>query len=101
IGRLRELVDSSRRVVRRNDIVFADGADEANSSVSRGHAHIIFDPGEQDYRIFDDNSEYGTTVFRDGRSLTAPTGPPGERLKPGDEIYLGAVCMRFETISRP
>jgi hypothetical protein len=101
IGRLKELVDSNRRVVRRNDIVFADGADEANASVSRGHAHIVFDPGEKIYRIFDDKSEYGTTVFRDGRSLVAPPGPPGERLQPGDEIYLGAVCIRFETAPSP
>src|SRR5262249_12653468 len=51
IGRLAELTDAEDRVVRRNDIVFEEGADAANSSVSRKHAHIREDSGE--YRICD------------------------------------------------
>jgi hypothetical protein len=95
IGRMAELVDGSQRVVRRNDIVFEEGADEANATVSRGHAHIRLDAGE--YRICDDDSEYGTRVFRDGRSIEVPRGNRrGEKLRPGDEIYLGRACLRFE-----
>jgi len=95
IGRLAELTDSDQRVVRRNDIVFEDGADEANATVSRSHAHIRLDGG--DYRICDDESQYGTRVFRDGRSIEAPPGAHrGERLRTGDEIYLGRACLRFE-----
>jgi len=95
IGRMAELTDSEQRVVRRNDIVFEEGADEANATVSRSHAHIRLDAG--DYRICDDESEYGTRIFRDGRPIDTPPGNRrGEKLRPGDEIYLGRACLRFE-----
>jgi hypothetical protein len=94
IGRIAELTDAEQRVVRRNDVVFEEG-DEANATVSRRHAHIRLDAGE--YRICDDESEFGTRVFRDGRAIEVPAGNRrGERLRPGDEIYLGRACLRFE-----
>jgi hypothetical protein len=94
IGRIAELTDSDQRVVRRNDVVFEEG-DEANATVSRRHAHIKLEAGE--YRICDDESEYGTRVFRDGRAIDVPAGNRrGERLRPGDEIYLGRACLRFD-----
>jgi hypothetical protein len=95
IGRLREITDSSLRIVRRNDIVFEEGADEANGTVSRTHAHILRE--EAGYRIIDDGSEYGTRIFREGRSIDVPMGGTrGERLRGGDEIYLGRACLVFE-----
>jgi len=95
IGRLPELMDSDQRVIGRNDIVFEEGADDANATVSRRHAHIKLDAGE--YRICDDESEYGTRVFRDGRPIEVPAGNRrGEKLRPGDEVYLGRACLRFE-----
>ena len=95
MGRLPEIVDGDYRIVRRNDVVFEDGADEANASVSRKHAHILRDGAE--FRLVDDGSEYGTRVFRDGRSLEVPPGDRrGEKLRAGDEIYLGRACLRFE-----
>lgn len=95
IGRLAELTDSEQRMIRRNDIVFEEGADEANNTVSRRHAHIRLDAGE--YRICDDESEFGTRVFRDGRPIEVPAGDRrGEKLRPGDEVYLGRACLRFE-----
>lgn len=95
LGRLAELTDSEHRVVRRNDVVFEEGADEANATVSRKHAHIRLEDG--DYRICDDGSEFGTRVFRDGRTIDVPSGNRrGERLRPGDEIYLGRARLRFE-----
>ena len=95
IGRLAELTDAEQRVVRRNDVVFEEGADEANATVSRQHAHIRREGGE--YRLCDDGSEFGTRVFRDGRSIEVPAGNRrGEKLRPGDEIYLGRACLRFE-----
>ncbi|MGA2131658.1 MAG: FHA domain-containing protein [Bryobacteraceae bacterium] len=98
IGRMPELTDGEQRIVRRNEIVFDEGGDEANATVSRGHAHIRFD-GAGEYRICDDDSEYGTRVFRDGRSIVVPAGNRrGERLRDGDEIYLGKACLRFEHI---
>jgi hypothetical protein len=95
IGRLAELTDSEHRVIRRNDIVFEEGADEANATVSRRHVHIRLEEG--DYRVCDDESEFGTRVFRDGRVIEVPAGNRrGEKLRPGDEIYLGRACLRFD-----
>jgi hypothetical protein len=95
IGRMSELTDADHRVVRRNDVVFEEGADEANATVSRKHAHIRRDGGA--YRLCDDGSEFGTRVFREGRSIEVPSGDRrGEKLRSGDEIYLGRACVRFE-----
>ncbi len=95
IGRTAELTDSAQRVARRNDVVFEEGADEANATVSRAHAHITLEAGE--YRIRDDGSEYGTRGFRAGRSIDGPAGNRrGEKLRPEDEIYLGRACIRFK-----
>jgi len=95
IGRLAELTDAEQRVVRRNDIVFEEGADEVSGTVSRKHAHIVMEDGE--YRICDDRSEFGTSIFRDGRPIElVKGGRRGEKLRPGDEIYFGRACMRFE-----
>jgi hypothetical protein len=97
MGRMQELTDSQHRIVRRNDIVFEEGGDEANATVSRAHANIRFDPAARQYRICDDESEYGTRIFREGRSIEVPAGNRrGERLCAGDEIYLGRACLRFE-----
>ena len=44
IGRMAELTDAEQRVIRRNHIVFQEGADEANATVSRSHAHVRHRP---------------------------------------------------------
>ena len=95
LGRMAELTDTEHRVVRRNDVVFDEGGDERNATVSRRHAHIRLDAGV--YRLCDDGSEFGTRVLRDGRAIDIPAGNRrGERLRPGDEIFLGRACLRFE-----
>jgi hypothetical protein len=95
LGRMAELTDSEQRIIRRNDVVFEEGGDDANATVSRRHAHIRLEDGA--YRICDDDSEFGTRVFRDGRVIEVPSGNRrGERLRSGDEIYLGRACLRFE-----
>jgi hypothetical protein len=95
IGRLPELVDSTGRVLRRNHVAFEDGADDVSSTVSRRHAHIELEDGE--YLLMDDRSEFGTSIFRDGRSIElVKGGRRGEKLRPGDEIYFGRACVRFE-----
>jgi len=95
LGRMAEITDAEQRILRRNDVVFLEGEDEANATVSRKHAHIRLEEGV--YRLCDDSSEYGTRVFRDGRTIDVPASDRrGERLRPGDEIYLGRVCLRFE-----
>jgi len=95
IGRTAELTDADQHVIGRNDVVFEEGADESNATVSRRHAHVIREGG--DYRLIDDGSEFGTRVFRDGRPVEVPAGSRrGEKLRPGDEIYLGRACLRFD-----
>jgi hypothetical protein len=95
IGRLPELTDSSHRVVRRNDVVFEDSGDDISATVSRKHAHILLEDGE--YRLCDEASEFGTSIFRDGRSIELlKGGRRGEKLRAGDEIYFGRACVRFE-----
>jgi hypothetical protein len=97
IGRTEELTDQEQRVIRRNDIVFEDGGDPANATVSRRHATIRHDAASGEYRIADDGSEFGTRIFRDGRGIDVPAGNRrGERLRGDDEIYLGRACLRFE-----
>lgn len=95
IGRLAEVLDADMRVVRRNDLALKD--DSANSSVSRAHAHIEFDPDASQFRVFDDGSAHGTTVIRDGAVIPVPRGTSkGIVLKAGDEIVVGKARVRFE-----
>ena len=90
IGRERDVVDSLGRAVRRNDLFFPEGADEANASVSRSHAHIRFDGTSGEWRIYDDGSTLGTSIFRDGRRIDVPGhAPRGAKLLPGDEDISG------------
>jgi hypothetical protein len=96
IGRQAEVLDKERRVVRRNQVVFASDADPANESVSRAHAHITRS-AKGEFRLFDDHSSYGTRIFRAGKTIELPSGSPrGTRLQDGDEVYVGRACLRFE-----
>lgn len=96
IGRLAEVADKDTRVVRRNHVVFTERDDSINGTVSRAHAHITVTLSGE-YRLFDDRSSYGTRVFREGRTIALPSGSPrGTRLQPGDEIYVGQACLRFD-----
>jgi hypothetical protein len=99
LGRERDVVDALGRAVRRNDLFFPEGVHEANASVSRSHAHIRFDPASGDWRIYDDGSTLGTSIFREGRRVDVPAhAPRGARLLPGDEIYLGQARIRLEIL---
>jgi pSer/pThr/pTyr-binding forkhead associated (FHA) protein len=97
IGRLAEVLDSDMRTVRRNDIAVKDDSTVENSTVSRAHAHIEYDPDANRFRLFDDGSARGTTVIRDGSVIPVPQGnSKGILLRPGDEIILAKVRIRFE-----
>jgi hypothetical protein len=75
-GRLAELTDAEQRVIRCNHVVFEE---------------------DGDYRICDDGSEFGTRIFREGRTIDVPSGNRrGEKLRPGNEIYLGRARPGFE-----
>ena len=94
LGRCAEVKDSAGRLIRTNDIAFVEGAVEVNQSVSRQHAHIIRQPGSQEFRLYDDGSVRGTHIVRNGKTVPVPRGSRGVRLQPGDEIGLGDARLR-------
>ena len=95
IGRLAEVTDRHRRVVRRNQVVFLDIDSDVSQTVSRAQAHIQFAP-PAGYRLYDDRSSYGTRILREGRMIELPSGSPrGVKLRAGDEIYFGRARVVF------
>lgn len=99
IGRSSEVMDREGRVIRKNDVVFNDNGEDANSTVSYAHARIWWDLANQEFIVMDEVSRYGTCVVRDGRSLEVPAGNPcGIRLQSGDQIYCGRACLQFELV---
>lgn len=96
LGRLSEIVDEHQRPIRRNDIAFTERDQQPNSTVSRAHAHLEADAETAVWRIFDDNSAYGTSIVHEGRLITVPAGGRGIRLHSGDELYLGQARVLFE-----
>jgi hypothetical protein len=93
LGRCAEVRDTLSRLVRSNHVAFVDLGD-ANPSVSRRHAHIESVEATRHYRIRDDRSAHGTSVVRNGRTVTVPAGSRGIRLESGDEIVLGEARAR-------
>jgi len=94
IGRRAEVVDARQRLVRTNNIAFAEEGPEVNHTVSRRHAHILYSETAREYRLWDDRSAHGTAVVRDGRTIPVPSGSRGTRLRSGDEIVVGQVRLR-------
>jgi hypothetical protein len=88
LGRGTGVQDSRMRLIRRNDISIND------PEVSRAHAHIRWESGE--FRLFDDGSSGGTSVWRDGQLLPVPDGPRGFALRDGDELLFGQSRIRFD-----
>jgi len=95
LGRCAEVRDTSSRLVRANHVAFVD-LGNANPSVSRRHAHIEYVEASRHYRIRDDRSAHGTSVVRNGRTVTVPAGSRGIRLESGDEIVLGEARARVQ-----
>jgi len=98
LGRCREVRDGRHRLLRANDVAFADGADAVNQSISRQHAHITYDDTNSVFRLRDDGSAHGTAVVRGGKALTVPRGARGVRLQAGDEIVLGEARIRVRLL---
>ena len=96
LGRCAEVRDNRNRLIRRNDVAFAESAGEPNLSVSRQHAHIECTASGGDYRLCDDRSLHGTSVLRDGRTIPVPPGARGVRLQSYDEIALGEARLKVE-----
>jgi hypothetical protein len=99
IGRLSEVLDGQFRPIRRNHVALKDEASGVNATVSRSHAHIEFDAEALRFRLFDDGSAQGTTLFRDGSLIAVPKGASkGVLLLDNDEIIVGQVHIRFEYV---
>ncbi len=97
VGRLAEVFDEQRKLLRRNQIVFLDADRDVNSTVSRMHAHITFDAEAGWYRLYDDSSRFGTRICRGTRIVEVPGGPEGGAwLRHGDEVHLGRVRLEVE-----
>lgn len=94
LGRCAEVRDSLSRLVRTNHVAFVDVTGTANHSVSRRHAHIEYLESTRDYRLRDDRSAHGTSIVRNGRTLSVPAGSRGVRLESGDEVVLGEARAR-------
>jgi hypothetical protein len=96
LGRGSDVRDSRHALIRTNDVVFADGSDQINRSVSRRHAHIEHDPRSGEFRVHDDGSVQGTKIVRRGKALPVPFAARGVRLQTGDEIVLGEARVRIK-----
>jgi FHA domain len=94
LGRCAEVRDSRNRLIRTNHVVFKDGADGNNDTVSRRHAHIEYDEGTKGFRIADDRSAHGTAIVRNGTTIGVPPGSRGVRLQSDDEVMLGEARLR-------
>lgn len=94
IGRCEEVKDKGRNLFQRNDIVFLDDNDSANSTVSRSHSRIEYDEHTREYRIFDTQSRHGIRIERQGKIIEV-NGPRGVKLLTDDRIYFGQACARF------
>jgi hypothetical protein len=96
LGRTAQVLDAKQRVVRTNHVAFDEEGAEANRSVSRRHAHVIYLDDTREYRLQDDRSVHGTNIVRNGRTIAVPAGSRGVRLQAGDEILLGQARIRVE-----
>ncbi len=99
IGRTEEVLDRHGRLVRRNDLVFADQQDEVNLSVGRIHSRVEYDPARAGFVVFDENSRHGTAVERGGRMMTT-SHHRGIALQDGDILHLGRARCQFVLLSR-
>ncbi len=99
VGRTRDVVDGTGRLVRRNQLCFPEELDATvNATVSRTHAHFRSVAAEGEWRLFDDGSSTGTSLFRDGVRIEVPAhAGRGVAVRVNDEIYFGSVRVRVES----
>ncbi len=104
LGRLAEVIDNKGRLVRRNTIAFQDYEDERLSeaqeqihrTISRAHASIRYDEADAVFRLYDDQSTWGTSVVREDYEMPIQVKKQHPvPLQDGDLIYVGKACVRF------
>jgi hypothetical protein len=103
LGRGTEVRDSRNGLIRTNHVAFTDGLNDVNQSISRQHAHVVYDQRSGQFRLHDDGSVHGTKIVRKGKTLGVPWSGRGSRLQSGDEIDIGEARVRvtFEPVARP
>ena len=88
---------------RRNDILFAEET-PINRTVSREHAHILWDEAAREYRLYNDrwykrvgkhDGACNLWIMRDGMGQEVHRDTRGTKLQDGDEIHLGKAVLRF------
>jgi hypothetical protein len=91
-------------LLRRNDLAFTEDT-EINRTVSREHAHIIYDKATGEHRLFNDRWYQrdeaqppgpATWIVRDGLSQAVHRTARGTKLEHGDEIHFGKAVVRFQ-----
>jgi hypothetical protein len=95
VGRGAEVRDHRNRLIRTNHVVFTEGGDDVNQTVSRTHGHIAYEPLSGHFRLHDDGSEHGTEVVRGARTISVLRGSRGVRLQSDDEVVLGEARVRI------
>jgi hypothetical protein len=95
VGRGAEVRDHRNRLIRTNQVVFTEGAEDVNQTVSRTHGHIAYEPLTGYFRLHDDGSEHGTEIVRGGRTISVLRGTRGVRLQSDDEVVLGEARVRI------
>jgi hypothetical protein len=88
-GRGVDVRDSRNGLIRTNHVAFTDGSDDVNKSISRQHAHVVYEERSGQFRLHDDGSIHGTKIVRKGKTLAVPWGGRGALLQSGDAIELG------------
>jgi FHA domain len=99
LGRCEEVRDGRNHLIRTNHVVFKDGGDAINDTVSRRHAHIDYTEATGEFRICDDRSAHGTSIVRNGTTIPVHVSSRGVRLQTGDEIVLGEARLRVKLAS--
>jgi hypothetical protein len=103
VGRVQD-VYKSEGVSRRNDLVFS-GDTPINRTVSREHAHILYDKQADEYRLYNDRwykrgnkteNNCGVWIIRDGMGQEVHRDTRGTKLEPGDEIHFGKAIVSFQ-----
>ncbi len=104
LGRGAEVIDEKGRLVRRNTVAFQDyeskRLDEEqrhiHKTISRVHASIRYDDADAVFRLYDDQSTWGTSVMREDYEMPIQVKKQHPvPLQDGDLIYVGRACVRF------
>lgn len=94
IGRMQEVVNSRTGLERYNHVAF----DASETTVSRKHALVQYDPVSGGFRALNDpEGQARTSILRDGRVIVCDASR-GVQLRSGDELILGTARIRFELL---